>query len=170
MKRCLSVFFLAVGILALAASALAQKAVFVVRHAEKISDKDERLSPAGHERARRLAAMLKDAGITAIYATNTERAQDTARPLAERLGLKITTYDTGGGMSGKVDSREFVDTLRREHAGEIVLVVGHSNTVPDLLRTLGCPGTVSLASGEYDNLFIVVPKASGAATLLRLRY
>jgi broad specificity phosphatase PhoE len=156
--------------LAAALPARAQKAVFVVRHAEKISDKDERLSPAGHERAAHLASMLKDAGITAIYATNTERAQDTARPLAERLGLKITIYDTGGGMSGRVDSRAFVEALRREHAGDIVLVVGHSNTVPDLLRTLGCPQAVTLAPAEYDNLFIVVPKASGPATLLRLRY
>ena len=68
--------------LAAAVPAAAQKAVFVVRHAEKISEEDQRLSEAGHSRAERLARMLAGSGISAIYATDTERARDTAAPLA----------------------------------------------------------------------------------------
>jgi len=156
--------------LALAVPAAAQKAVFVVRHAEKISEQDQKLSEAGHARASRLASMLADSGISAIYATDTERARDTAGPLARKLGLKVSTYDTGAKMSGAVDARPFVAALRQDHANEVVLVVGHSNTIPDLLSAFGCTEKISLAADEYDDIFVVVPKREGGATLVRLRY
>jgi len=161
---------LAAALLALPAAGRAQKAVFVVRHAEKVSDTDERLTEAGRARAVRLAQILKDAGIGAIYATDTERARDTAKPLADELHLKTAIYDTGGAMSGKVDARSFVAALRREHPSDVVLIVGHSNTIPDLLKDLGCADDVRIAAAEYDNLFVVVPKGAGAAELIRLRY
>jgi phosphohistidine phosphatase SixA len=169
-NRTLPLAFAAVLALAAAAPAAAQKAVFVVRHAEKISEQDQRLSDAGRARAARLASMLADSGISAIYATDTERARDTAAPLAQKLGQKVATYDTGQKMSGAVDARPFVAMLRREHARDVVLVVGHSNTIPDLLKALGCSEKITLGADEYDDLFVVVPKADGTATLVRLRY
>jgi broad specificity phosphatase PhoE len=108
--------------------------------------------------------MLKDAGVSAIYATDTERARDTAKPLADALGLKLTQYDTGGGMRGPVDARPFVAMLAKEHAKDVVLVVGHSNTIPDLLKALGCPGDLKIAPDEYDNLFVVVPRKRPATS------
>ncbi len=161
---------LSIGLLACSYPTLAQKAVLVVRHAEKISDTDQRLTEDGRARAERLAKMLKDANVTAIYSTDTERTRDTAKPLAAALGLKVTIYDTGGGMRGPVDARPFVAMLRKEHAKDVVLVVGHTNTIPDLLKALGCPGDLEIAADEYDNLFVVVPRSSGPATLMRLRY
>jgi broad specificity phosphatase PhoE len=153
---------LSIGLLACRYPAHAQKAVLVVRHGEKVSDTDERLTEAGHARAERLAKMLKDAGVTAIYSTDTERARDTVQPLAAVLGLKVEIYD-------KSDA-QFVERIRREQPGGIGVVAGHSNTIPDLLKALGCPGDFKIASDEYDNLFLVVPKADGPATLLHLRY
>ena len=153
---------LSIGLLACRYPAHAQKAVLVVRHGEKVSDTDERLTEAGRARAERLAKMLKDAGVTAIYSTDTERARDTVQPLAAVLGLKVEIYD-------KSDAR-FVERIRREQPGGIGVVAGHSNTIPDLLKALGCPGDFKIASDEYDNLFLVVPKADGPATLLHLRY
>ena len=153
---------LSIGLLACRYPAHAQKAVLVVRHGEKVSDTDERLTEAGHARAERLAKMLKDAGVSAIYSTDTERARDTVQPLAAVLGLKVEIYD-------KSDAR-FVERIRREQPGGIGVVAGHSNTIPDLLKALGCPGDFKIASDEYDNLFLVVPKADGPATLLHLRY
>ena len=169
-NRTLSLSFAAALGLAWALPACAQKAVFVVRHAEKISEQDQRLSEAGRARASRLALVLADSGITAIYATETERARDTAAPLSQKLGLKIATYDTGAKMSGAVDARPFVATLRRDHAQDVVLVVGHANTIPDLLRAFGCTEKIKLGDEEYDDLFVVVPKSGGGATLVRLRY
>lgn len=156
--------------LSVASPAAAQKAVFVVRHAEKVSEADQRLTAAGRQRAERLARMLRDSGIAAIYATDTERARDTAAPLARALGLKIATYDTGASMKGAVDARPFVAALRKDHPSDVVLIVGHSNTIPDLLRALGCAETISLADDEYDDLFVVAPEPGRAATLVRLRY
>jgi|ERR1700720_2732766 broad specificity phosphatase PhoE len=144
----------------------AQRVVIVVRHAEKVSESDERLSEAGRARAARLAALLKDAGVTAIYSTDTERAKDTAQPLAVAAKLPVQVYDLGAGK--KMDARPFIAQLR-QHVDDVVLVVGHSNTVPALLEALGCPGKVSLAQGDYDNLFVVVPTGR-RATLVRLKY
>lgn len=152
------------------AAARAQKAIFVVRHAEKTADQQQLLTEAGRARAQKLAAMLKDSGIAAIYSTNTERTRGTVQPLADALGLKVELYDTGASMSGKVDARPFVAALRKAHPNDVVLVVGHSNTLPNLLETLGCQEKIALGDNEYDNLFVVVPKADGPTTLLRLRY
>ncbi len=119
----------------MASPALAQQAVVVVRHAEKISETDERLSEAGRARAERLAAMLKDAGVTAIYATDTERAKDTAKPLADARKLTVQIYDVG---SEKVNARAFATKVRQQNVDGVVLIVGHSNTVPAILTALGC--------------------------------
>ena len=164
--RSLVVLFAA---LALPSLSLAQT-VFVVRHAEKISESDQRLTDAGRERATRLAKMLSAAGIRAIYATDTERAKDTAGPLAERLHLAVTTYDVGAGMAkGAPDATAFAAQLRRDHPNDAVLVVGHSNTLPAILKALGCQEEVTIAAQQYDDLFVVVPGAPGA-TLVRMKY
>jgi broad specificity phosphatase PhoE len=153
---------LSIGLLAWGVPALAQKAVLVVRHGEKISDTDERLTEAGRARAERLAKMLKDAGVTAIYSTDTERTRDTVKPLASALGLEVVIYDKADG--------KLIERIRSEQPAGVVLVAGHSNTIPDLLKALGCPGEFKIAPDEFDNLFVVVPKPAGATTLIRLRY
>ncbi len=157
------------GLVLAASQAAAQQAVFVVRHGEKISEQDERLTEAGRARAQRLAQMLKRSGITAIYSTDTERTLGTAKPLADTLGLKIGIYEAKA-MGPRVDAAALVERLHREVPNGIVLVVGHSNTVPPLLSALGCPEQVTIANDEYDNLFVVVPKEGGKAALVRLRY
>jgi broad specificity phosphatase PhoE len=164
-----AVFLSAAASLALPSAARGQKAVLLVRHGEKISEEDERLTEAGRARAGRLAEVLKKSEISAIYSTDTERTIGTAQPLAESIGLKIRIYDMKP-VEGRFDFTPFVERLRVEVPDGVVLVVGHSNTVPPLLRALGCAEEVSIASDEYDNLFVVVPKATGGSTLVRLRY
>ena len=142
--------FLFAVLLAVAASfaanpVFAQKAVLVVRHAEKISDEDERLTEAGRTRAGRLAEMLKKSGIAAIYSTDTERTIGTAQPLADGLGLKIRIYEVKP-VEGRFDFTPFVERLRAEVPDGVALVVGHSNSVPPILRALGCADEVSIAS------------------------
>ena len=143
--------------------------VYLVRHAERAdqtpaganmqAQTDPLLSAAGEARAARLAAMLKDAGITAIFATEYHRTQDTARPLAAALGIEV-------GENPARDTDGLVARLRAAHAGDVVLLVGHSNTVPAIIKALGGPD-VAIAETEYDNLFIFVP-ATG--TLSRIRF
>ena len=159
--------FLILALLCLPPAVRAQKLVFVARHAERAdsgapgmpAQADPPLSAAGEARAAMLAAMLGDAGIRAIYVTEFRRTQDTARPLAERLGLSARKLPSG-------DTGELIGRLRAEHANDIVLVVGHSNTVAAIIQALGGP-EVTIADNEFDNLFIVVP---GTGTLTRIRF
>ena len=155
----------------LPAAAPAQKAVFVVRHAEKASDSNEPgvpLSESGTARARRLAAMLKDAGVTAIYSTDYVRTRATAAPLAESLRLPIRIY-AAKDSEGRPSATALIETLRKEPQA-VALVVGHGDTVPALLSALGVSQKIELADREFDNLFLVVPRASGEPIFLRLRY
>jgi len=146
------------------AGAHAQRAIFVVRHAEKMDDsKDPALSAAGKERAERLAGMLKDADVSAIYSTSFRRTMETAEPLARARHLTVTSYDPS-------DSTKFLARLRAEHPDDAVLVVGHSNTVPELLRAAGLASPIEIQDSEYTNLFVVIPLDGRPATVLRLRY
>jgi probable phosphoglycerate mutase len=157
-----ALLLLAVGLLACRLPAFAQKAVFVVRHGEKISGADERLSEAGRARAERLGRMLRDAGVTAIYSTDTDRTRDTVAPLAAALGVKVALYDRADAA--------FAARIHAEQPDGIVVVAAHSNTIPDLLKTLGCSADFKIEPDEYDNLFVVVPRPAGPATLMRLRF
>ncbi|HVL68989.1 MAG TPA: phosphoglycerate mutase family protein [Vicinamibacterales bacterium] len=151
-----------------AATAAAQQAVFVVRHAERadagamaapMMASDPDLSEAGRARAQSLAAMLKDAGITAIYTTEYKRTRQTAEPLAKALGIEATV----------VPAREMPSLVEKVKAATgNVLVVGHSNTVGDVVTRLGAGETVKVGDNEYDNLFIVLRTENPA--LVRLRY
>jgi broad specificity phosphatase PhoE len=119
---------------------------------------DPDLSDAGRARAASLAEMLKDARITQIFVTEFKRTQQTAVPLAKRLGLEPAV----------VSSKEPAALAERlRGASGNVLVVGHSNTVPQILEALGVEG-VAIADSEYDNLFLVTRGAS--PSLVRLRY
>lgn len=142
----------------------AQKAVFLVRHAEKADEsQDPPLSAEGRKRADALARHLRAAGVTAIYVTPYRRTALTAAPLAAAAGLKPVVLHADG-------RQELVDRMRSENANDVVLVVGHSNTVPDILRLMGHAAPVTIAPDEYDDLFVVVPGKGGPPTVLRLRY
>ena len=151
------------AVLVVAAEAGAQNALILVRHAERLdASTDSPLSAAGQQRAELLGRMLSDMGVTAIYSTPYQRTVKTAEPLATRLGLTINKDDTRPS--------ELIPKIRSQQPQGTVLVVGHSDTVPELLTALGYKTPVQIAPSEYDNLFIVVPKAGGAPVVLRLRF
>ena len=146
------------------AHAAAQDAIFIVRHAERAdASADSPLSPAGEARARRLAEMLKDAGITQILTTDVRRTIQTAAPLAAALHLTAAALKAG-------DQDAIVARLHAASARDRVLVIGHSNTVPALLRALGIMPEVAIADGDYDNLFLVVPHAGATPQFFRFHF
>ena len=159
-------------LLALTGAAQAQQAILLVRHAEKATDANEAsvpLSPAGAARAARLAEVLKSAGVTAVYATDTVRARKTAEPVAKAAGLEVRIY-APRDADGKPAPGILVERLRKEQPKGIVLVVGHSNTVPEILAALGYAAKVEIPSSQYDDLFVVAPRAEGPPSVLRLKY
>lgn len=144
--------------------------VIFVRHAEKVSATadDPDLSAAGRRRVAELTRQLVDAdviaGIDAIYSTPYKRTQQTAQPLSEALDMPITTYDP--------DDNEavFADILEN-HKGKIILVVGHSDTIPELIADLGASKNVPpIHENEYDNIYIVTIPWFGKTKTIRLRF
>jgi phosphohistidine phosphatase SixA len=158
--------------LVFAAPAAAQQTVFLVRHAERADggqagaaamvtpQTDPPLSAAGHERAARLAAILRSADIKQVWTTEFLRTKQTAAPTAEALKLQL----------GPVSARDVDGLILRVTAAKANVLVVHSNTVPDILKRLGIKETITIADTEYDNLFIVVRPAAGDPTLIRMRF
>ena len=151
MRILIAVLALAVS----AGSAFAQQTVILVRHAERADSKpgvppsmasDPDLSDAGRARAEALAAMLKDAKIATIIATEYKRTQQTAAPVAKTLGVPVTTI--------KANQNEDIVKAVRAASGN-VLIVGHSNTIPEVVKALGAPPLDAIRDEEYDNLYIV---------------
>jgi broad specificity phosphatase PhoE len=170
-----SIIILALAILFLFSPTLvvAQQAIFLVRHGETVAPKGEArpLSEAGQHRAALLGKILKDAGIKAIFTSGIERTIKTAEPLAQTLRITpkaLSQLNVPGIKQTDVDA--FIALLRAEHRDDIVLVVGHTGTVPVLLKTLGHPVDVHIPETEFDNLFVLIPKAEGPPIVMRLRY
>jgi broad specificity phosphatase PhoE len=146
-------------------SAAAPTVVLLVRHAEKATGEDPVLTPAGEQRAQALVHALKDAEVKAIYSTPYRRTQQTAAPLAARLGLPVTVRD-----ADEKSAADFIRELVRTHAGSTVLVVGHSNTLPALAEALTGMKVPPIGDGTYDTLFVATLPAAGPPHLLTLRY
>jgi broad specificity phosphatase PhoE len=145
-------------------AASAQEAVYVVRHAERADQSsDPPLSAKGAERARRLAEMLKDARITHVFTTDLRRTIETASPLRG-------VVHTRSQQIPAADTQALVHQVTSLGPRDRALVVGHSNTVPAILRGLHVVESIMIADEEYDNLFIVVPQTHAAPILLRLKY
>ena len=140
--------------------------VIVLRHAEKATDAgdDPPLSAVGFARAERLAALLGAAPLAAVYASDTRRAQQTAAPLAARHRLPVTV------RAGK-DVRGLIDDIGARHVGRTVVVVGHSNTVPEIVAALTRgKQSVSIADDRFDRVFIVTVTRFGPPSTTELRY
>jgi 2,3-bisphosphoglycerate-dependent phosphoglycerate mutase len=129
---------------------------YIVRHAEKApSDgamtSDVPLSEAGQQRALALGGALHNKKIRAIYTTPYKRTQGTAQPLSSTIGVPLQTYDPR--------DTSFVRKLKAMKGN--VLIVGHSNTVDDLVNGLtGINQLKDLPETQYGNLFIVKKKGS----------
>lgn len=159
--------FAAVLTLCAAGSALAQSAttVILVRHAEKVDDSaDPVLSDAGAARAEALAEALADAGVSAIITTQFERTRRTAAPLGERVGITPTIV----AATGRTHVADVAARVRELGPGTVV-VVGHSNTVPAIIRALGGPDVGEIPDSAYDHLFVLALGENGAR-LIRSRY
>ena len=158
--------------------------IYLVRHAEKAdfwpSDRDldafQPLSSAGLARAEALAARFKAAGIVAIYTSRTTRTIETGAPLAHATHVPISADDA----TTKPDQMDgFLTRLREKHAADrAVLIVGHSNTVPELLvhlgakpdcfQKLGITGTPgSLLIEGYEGVWKVDLKKQGCEAISR---
>ena len=132
--------------------------IVLIRHAERHSSGADTLAPAGKLRAALLAKMFRDSGVGTIFVSEFVRTKETAEPLAALLGLAPVTVA--------------VDTVAARaqilSAGPLAFVVGHSDSVPELIAALGGPDVV-IDEHEFDRMFIVTV-ADGTVKTLALRY
>ena len=158
-------------LLALPAVTSAQSLVIFVRHAERAdggaaaanksmtgAPADPLISAEGAARAAKLATLLADSRIKAIYATEFKRTQDTGKPLAAKLGLTVQSVTAS-------DTAALLAKAKSEHPNDVVLVIGHSNTIPAAMKAFGGP-EIKIADDEYSAIYVLAP-TTGAITLIR---
>jgi broad specificity phosphatase PhoE len=162
MKRAIRIAVSAMVLAGAVSSAEAETVLILVRHAERVDEsRDADLNDAGRARARALAAMLKDAGIQAIYSTDYRRTLETVKPTAESTSKLIEVYD-GDNLE------DFAKDLRARDRR--ALVVGHSDTTPELVKHLGGEPGSPIAPDEYDRMYILTLSADGKASTTLLRF
>jgi broad specificity phosphatase PhoE len=143
--------------------------VLLVRHAEKqlSTIEDPPLAPQGELRAQRLGQMFGGRGtparISAIYVSDTRRAQQTAAPVEAHTGLKAQVVPAA-------DVKALARRILDEHGGESVLVIGHSNTIPALVQELAGSSVPPITADDYASIYIVSVPTFGRASVLRLEY
>jgi broad specificity phosphatase PhoE len=145
--------------------------IVVVRHAEKSTDdpRDPSLTAAGQQRALALSSVLRGAGVTAIYTTQYKRNRQTAEPLAQQTGISITERPINAANTATY-AQELAHEILTNSLGKTVLVVGHSNTVPDIVKVLSGTAVPPITDPEYDHIFIVTIPVSGPPRLMQLRF
>ncbi|HEY2921419.1 MAG TPA: histidine phosphatase family protein [Candidatus Binatia bacterium] len=141
--------------------ALARPVVVIVRHGEKAANggTDPDLSSAGRARADALARILKDSGLTAIFTTEFKRTQKTAAPTATSVHVTPTV------VAAK-DTAALVAKLHQLNGN--ALVVGHGDTIPNLIKALGIDTPINIPDDDYSELLIVT--LGDKPQLFRLHY
>ena len=138
--------------------------IILVRHAEKEGGRNPALTSAGKERANLLAEMLSKMQVNAVYSSDFLRTKQTAEPTADLAGLEIKSYDHN-------ELSMFANLVKKRHQGETVLVVGHSNTTPELASHLDPNNDYERFSElDYGNLLIINISASGQTKVLQLTF
>ena len=142
-------------------TASAQPVVVIVRHGEKAANggTDPDLSSAGRARADTLARILMDSAITAIFTTEFKRTQETAAPTATLANVTPTV------VAAK-DTAALVAKLHQLNGN--ALVVGHGDTIPNLIKALGINNPINIPDAEYSELLIVT--LGDRPQLVRLHY
>ena len=155
-SRVLCSIALALAALAPSFASADAKFIYLTRHAEKsATGTDPVLTAEGVTRANNIAAMLKKSGITSIYSTNYVRTKQTAQPLSTLTNVPVQTYD---------------DTQLANFAAQLkalpgnTLVVGHTNTTPELIQLLGGDVVPAIPETEFDRLYQVAIGQDGDVT------
>lgn len=166
--KTLVVVFLAIIALSCRTDTFGNSTIYIVRHAEKdLSDPknpDPELSAEGKERAEALAKKLKGVKLDAVFTTNYKRTSQTAYRSAKNSNIEIQLYD-GHDFNG------IAKLLKAKYSNKNVLIVGHSNTVLELIEAFGSPRPLpSLSDEDYDFFFELNIDSDGKVKLKSEQY
>lgn len=162
--------------------------LLLARHAEKASESgNPDLTTRGLQRAAALADIAAEWNVGGVYSTDFCRTAQTAQPTAARLHMPIVVQSTGSSVAGLEgctpeissplfyldpelsDTPDLLSWILEQHAGGAVLIVGHSNTVPQMLARLGV-GAFQIADDQYDRLFMVTHDSTQGARVVETSY
>jgi phosphohistidine phosphatase SixA len=166
--KCLLIFLIPLAFqnIAFAQQEPAITKIFIVRHAEKETGKDPALTDAGNRRAGDLMRILQSEGIQKIYVSQYKRTQMTADSM--RMQLKI---DTVHYAADTLCDNLLNAIMQHSDFGKTILIVAHSNTIPQIIRKLGVTGYPygDIPDNEFDNLFVITYKKE-KAKLKKMKY
>lgn len=139
--------------------------IILIRHAEKSTMPADNpvLTEQGKSRAQELIRILGETGIQAIYTSQYDRTRLTAEPIAKQLSIPIRQIDA-------LKTPDLVSEVLRKNKGQVVLIVGHSNSVPEIIQAFGGPALDEIDETRYDNLFVLTICQPGTAKLVKLKY
>ncbi len=150
--------------------------VYLVRHAERADEprQDPPLTEKGTARAQELARILGNANIKAIITSQYSRTKLTAEPLAKQANITVTSISlslspSNPRMISEQSTAEVTNKIL-ERSGESVVVVGHSNSIPDVIKMLGGDVTPAIDEKKFDDLFVVTVYAKGKAKVAHMKY
>jgi broad specificity phosphatase PhoE len=153
---------LATAVSLLAATTAMAQTVIIVRHAEKAdASADPALSEAGQARAQALAAALTDAHPSVILSSPLQRTGLTAAPTADYHSTPPEAVPLEGGA--QAHAAAVAARVRALPDDAVVLIVGHSNTVPLIARALGYAEAADMPECEYDRMTTLHLMADSAA-------
>jgi phosphohistidine phosphatase SixA len=139
--------------------------ILLVRHADidlPPASADPSLNEAGQLRAEALAHVAGAAGVTTVFTSSLARTKETAAPIVKALGLRAREMPAAATVARQA---------RTGRLGPVVLIAGHSNTVPEVIAALGVPPPAPvIGETEFDNLFVVTLAQPSGAGLVVLRY
>lgn len=121
------------------------------------------LTEQGKSRAQELIRILGDTGIQAIYTSQYVRTRLTAEPIAKQLSIPIREIDA-------LKTPDLVSEVLTKNTGQVVLIVGHSNSVPEIIEAFGGPAMDEIDETQFDNLFVLTICQPRSAKLLKLKY
>jgi broad specificity phosphatase PhoE len=138
--------------------------VLAVRHADidlPPASPDPDLNAAGQARAAALAHVVGMSRVSTIFTSELTRTKQTVEPTARALGLLPRLAPPAATLAREAQAGRL---------GAVVLVAGHTNTIPTILRALGATPVPVIGEREFDNLFVLVAQSGGPPQLLHLRY
>ena len=150
--------------------------VYLVRHAERADEprQDPPLTEKGTARAQELARILGNANIKAIITSQYSRTKLTAEALAKQANVAVTSISLSVSPSNPrmISEQSTAEVTNKilERGGESVLVVGHSNSIPDVIKKLGGDISPAIDEKKFDDLFVVTVYAKGKAKVAHLKY
>lgn len=154
---------LVLATLPLAPALAADSGIVVVRHAEKADDgtRDPGLTSAGHERAQKLAEALDQADVGGLIASQYQRTQQTLAVMAAKRNLEVTIVPAEPGGDIEAHVQALVSQVEASRAEGLLVIAGHSNTVPLIVEALTGKTVGTISESDYDRMYLLLPDDAG---------